>query len=73
MSKNALNVKCPTCSKKFSYYESKFRPFCGERCKMVDMGKWFEESYSIAGRDNSVYIEDSEALSSLLDEENESN
>jgi endogenous inhibitor of DNA gyrase (YacG/DUF329 family) len=72
MSKNTLNVKCPTCDKKFSYYESKFRPFCAERCKMVDMGKWLEESYTIAGRDNSVYIEDSELLNDLLDDDNES-
>lgn len=42
-----LNVKCPHCGTKFSYYESKFRPFCSERCRMVDLGHWLEESYRI--------------------------
>ncbi len=42
-----LNVKCPHCGTKFSYYESKFRPFCSERCKMVDLGHWLDESYRV--------------------------
>ncbi len=66
-----IKVKCPNCSDQFSYYSSEFRPFCSERCKMVDMGKWFDESYSIKGRDNSVYIEDSDKLQQLIDDENE--
>ena len=66
-----IKVKCPNCSDQFSYYSSEFRPFCSERCKMVDMGKWFDESYSIKGRDNSVYIEDSDKLQQLIDDEND--
>ncbi len=42
-----LNVKCPQCGTEFSYYDSKFRPFCTERCRMVDLGHWLEESYKI--------------------------
>ena len=56
--KKKLNVTCPRCGKKFNYYASEFRPFCSERCKMVDMGHWLEEGYTISGQDNSVYIED---------------
>ena len=66
-----LKVKCCHCKKEFSYYSSKYRPFCTERCKMVDLGHWFEESYSVEGRDNSVYIEDSGMLDNLIDETNE--
>ncbi|MFZ8932614.1 MAG: DNA gyrase inhibitor YacG [Bacteriovoracaceae bacterium] len=40
-------IKCPHCKKEFNYYESKFRPFCSERCKMVDLGHWFSEEYTI--------------------------
>ncbi|MDO9182002.1 MAG: DNA gyrase inhibitor YacG [Bacteriovorax sp.] len=40
-----LKVKCPQCDIIFSYYESEFRPFCTERCKMIDLGHWFKESY----------------------------
>ena len=68
MSEKKIFVNCPTCKKKFSYYSSEFRPFCCERCKLIDMGHWYEESYSIAGRDRSVYIEHPQALSALLED-----
>jgi endogenous inhibitor of DNA gyrase (YacG/DUF329 family) len=42
-----LKVNCPQCDKVFSYYDSEFRPFCCERCKMIDLGHWFEESYRL--------------------------
>lgn len=47
--KKSLKVNCPTCKKVFHYYDSGFRPFCCERCKLVDLGHWFEENYSVAG------------------------
>lgn len=46
-SNKVINVKCPHCSKQFSYYSSEFRPFCSERCKMVDLGHWLEETYAV--------------------------
>jgi endogenous inhibitor of DNA gyrase (YacG/DUF329 family) len=46
-----LQVNCPQCDKFFSYYESEFRPFCCERCKMIDLGHWFEESYRVPTKD----------------------
>lgn len=42
-----LQVLCPQCDGRFFYYESEFRPFCCERCKMIDLGHWFEESYRL--------------------------
>ena len=42
-----LNVKCPNCKEEFNYYSSEFRPFCTERCQMIDMGHWFNESYAL--------------------------
>lgn len=41
-------IKCPTCKKEFNYFESKFRPFCTKRCKMIDLGHWLAEDYGIA-------------------------
>jgi endogenous inhibitor of DNA gyrase (YacG/DUF329 family) len=46
-----LNVKCPKCKKAFNYYSSEFRPFCSERCKMIDLGHWMEETYTIPSTD----------------------
>ena len=44
----AAIVDCPTCGKKVEWTEaSKFRPFCSERCKQIDLGAWAEEKYVI--------------------------
>lgn len=61
MGKNKkLKVNCPHCSLEFLYYSSDFRPFCSERCKMVDMGMWLEEAYAIKGPSFDPYIEQRE-------------
>ncbi|RJX31576.1 MAG: DNA gyrase inhibitor YacG [Oxalobacter sp.] len=42
-------VDCPTCAKKVEWKEAnKFRPFCSEKCKLIDLGAWAEEKYTIA-------------------------
>lgn len=28
---------------------NKSRPFCGERCKLIDLGRWAAEGYRVAG------------------------
>jgi endogenous inhibitor of DNA gyrase (YacG/DUF329 family) len=44
-------VNCPTCSGKVEWTEAnKYRPFCSERCKQIDLGAWAEEKYKIAGK-----------------------
>jgi endogenous inhibitor of DNA gyrase (YacG/DUF329 family) len=43
-------VNCPTCNAKVEWTEAnKFRPFCSERCKQIDLGAWAEEKYKIPG------------------------
>ena len=43
-------VSCPTCSRKVEWSPAnKFRPFCCERCKQIDLGAWAEEKYAIPG------------------------
>ena len=44
-------MKCPECSKEFNYYASEFRPFCSEKCKMVDLGMWLTENYALASNE----------------------
>lgn len=38
--------KCPTCSKPET---DGYRPFCSQHCADVDLGRWLNERYSIAG------------------------
>ena len=69
--KKELIIKCCKCRKEFSYYSSEFRPFCSEKCKLIDLGHWFDESYSIEGRTNSVYIEENENFNLLNEDSDE--
>lgn len=52
-----LNVKCPTCEKEFNYYGSEFRPFCCEKCRLIDLGHWFKESYAVPAKDEKSQTE----------------
>jgi endogenous inhibitor of DNA gyrase (YacG/DUF329 family) len=41
-------VNCPNCGKIIVWDTSnRYRPFCSERCKMIDLGQWASESYRI--------------------------
>ena len=42
-------VKCPTCHTEVSWENNPYRPFCSERCRLIDLGAWVEERYRIAG------------------------
>lgn len=45
---NVKTVKCPTCGKPVPWVpESRYRPFCSERCKQIDLGAWAAEQYTI--------------------------
>ncbi len=46
----APRVRCPTCQREVEWSaRSAFRPFCSERCKMVDLGAWFAEERKVPG------------------------
>ncbi|HHM05319.1 MAG TPA: DNA gyrase inhibitor YacG [Gammaproteobacteria bacterium] len=43
-------VKCPTCGKKVLWTgAAKWRPFCSERCRLIDLGRWAGEEYAVPG------------------------
>ncbi|HWP60099.1 MAG TPA: DNA gyrase inhibitor YacG [Candidatus Acidoferrales bacterium] len=45
----ATIVRCPTCHTPVVFEGNPFRPFCSERCKMIDLGAWAGEKYRIPG------------------------
>jgi endogenous inhibitor of DNA gyrase (YacG/DUF329 family) len=48
--KKSITVKCPTCTTDVEWTkESAFRPFCSERCKLIDLGAWAAGDHKIAG------------------------
>jgi len=44
-------IICPACRRKTTWEENPWRPFCSERCKLVDFGRWIAEEYKIAGEE----------------------
>jgi hypothetical protein len=45
-------VKCPTCRRSVEWSEeSAYRPFCSERCRLIDLGAWLTEQNKIPDRE----------------------
>lgn len=43
-------IACPICGKSTRYHtQNTYRPFCSERCKLIDLGEWASGSRAIAG------------------------
>lgn len=42
-------VACPTCEKAVPWHAaSRWRPFCSERCRLIDLGDWLDERHRIS-------------------------
>jgi len=55
-------VACPTCGKEHVWDTSnRFRPFCSERCKLIDLGKWANEEYRVEQRERDAGDQETQA------------
>jgi hypothetical protein len=55
-------MRCPICKKRIPWQGNPFRPFCSERCKLIDLDNWLEGRYRVPSRvdaDNEDATEDS--------------
>jgi endogenous inhibitor of DNA gyrase (YacG/DUF329 family) len=60
------HITCPHCGKKNTWLPNNpARPFCSDRCKLIDLGEWAEEKYKIpvdpASSENDISSEDNES------------
>lgn len=56
-----LKLACPTCKKTVLWNEEfPHRPFCSDRCRLIDLGEWASESHRIAGDNLDINSEDDE-------------
>jgi endogenous inhibitor of DNA gyrase (YacG/DUF329 family) len=46
-------VRCPNCHRETSWSGNAYRPFCSERCKLLDLAAWADERYRIPGESTS--------------------
>jgi endogenous inhibitor of DNA gyrase (YacG/DUF329 family) len=59
MSKQRVrSLRCPTCSKIVLATDPEF-PFCNERCRVIDLGKWSSGAYVIFSPFNDPETDDS--------------
>ena len=49
-----MQIICPICRNKTTWEENSWRPFCCERCKLMDLGKWVSEEYKIGDRETNA-------------------
>lgn len=48
-----MKVKCPTCQKEVEWMpENRYRPFCSQHCKTIDLGAWASEEYTVEAQSN---------------------
>lgn len=40
-------MKCPICGAPTTWQDNPERPFCSERCRIIDLGKWASEDYRV--------------------------
>jgi endogenous inhibitor of DNA gyrase (YacG/DUF329 family) len=40
-------MRCPVCENEFDFALSPAKPFCSERCRTIDLGRWLDESYGL--------------------------
>jgi endogenous inhibitor of DNA gyrase (YacG/DUF329 family) len=53
-----LTVKCPTCRREVQWSDTQpFRPFCSERCRLIDLGAWLTEQNKIPDESASHQVE----------------
>ena len=45
-----MKIICPVCKNITTWEENPFRPFCSERCKLIDLGAWASDEYRIPGK-----------------------
>ncbi|AUX85461.1 MULTISPECIES: DNA gyrase inhibitor YacG [Acinetobacter] len=42
---------CPRCGKPSTWEGNPYRPFCSERCKLIDLGAWANDEYKLPTQD----------------------
>lgn len=64
-------IQCPVCRKITTWDNNQWRPFCSERCKIIDLGDWASEKHVIAGSDNLQELDEENQIASSYPYEKE--
>lgn len=60
-------LPCPTCGKATPVSQAPYLPFCSERCRLIDLGRWLDEANTLPATDDDEEPQASESLNSASD------
>lgn len=66
-------VKCPTCKRETEWKGNEFRPFCSQRCKLLDFGAWVDGKFAVPTQDAALSEKDLDELEKVLAEKEKVN
>ena len=58
-------MKCPICGKPTEWQDNPTRPFCSERCKLIDFGAWANEEYAVPAEEVAPSLEEADQSHSV--------
>ena len=64
-----MKIKCPRCGNETEMTGNPFRPFCSERCQVIDLGNWISGTYRIPEERSDEDAEDEPGPRKDLDQE----
>lgn len=53
-----MQIKCPNCGRETEYHGNEFRPFCSERCQLLDLGAWADGDYALPAESSEMTEEE---------------
>lgn len=53
-----VSIRCPICRKLALWEDNPNRPFCSERCRLIDLGNWAGEKYSLPAEESAQESEE---------------
>jgi len=61
-----LQVQCPICATPCEWEGNRWRPFCCERCRLIDLGAWIDEEYSVGQQTATIDQIEEDEISELF-------
>lgn len=59
-----MKLSCPTCHFTLEWSSTNpYRPFCSERCRLIDLGEWFSEERKICTEQSPIEVNLNASLS----------
>lgn len=49
-------LTCPVCRQKVNLERNRSMPFCSERCRLIDLGRWLDEEIGVPVEDGSEHL-----------------